>query len=56
VGEVFTGRPGKYVSIAETVRGFRMILSGELDSVPEQYFYMCGPIEDAVAAARKAEE
>ncbi|GIV96533.1 MAG: ATP synthase subunit beta [Herpetosiphonaceae bacterium] len=50
VAEVFTGRPGKYVPIAETVRGFAMILSGELDHIPEQYFYMQGPISDVIEA------
>jgi F-type H+-transporting ATPase subunit beta len=51
VAEVFTGIPGKYVSIAETVRGFRMILDGELDHVPEQAFMMCGTIEEVFANA-----
>jgi F-type H+/Na+-transporting ATPase subunit beta len=46
VAEAFTGRPGKYVSVKETVRGFMMILDGELDDVPEPYFYMQGTIED----------
>ena len=41
VAEVFTGSPGKYVSLAETIRGFNMILSGELDELPEQAFYFC---------------
>jgi F-type H+-transporting ATPase subunit beta len=44
----FTGREGRYVPIKETVRGFRMILKGEVDHIPEQCFYMCGPIEDAL--------
>ncbi len=46
VGETFTGRPGKYVSLAETVKGFKKILDGELDSVPEQDFFMKGQIEE----------
>jgi F-type H+-transporting ATPase subunit beta len=46
VAEVFTGRPGKYVPVQETVRGFRMILNGELDDVSEPYFYMRGGIEE----------
>ncbi len=54
VAEVFTGRAGRYVPIGETIRGFKMILGGELDHIPEQYFYMCGPIEDAIEAARQA--
>ncbi len=54
VAEVFTGRPGRYVPIAETIKGFKMILEGELDHIPEGFFYMCGPIEDALEAAHKA--
>ncbi|KXK25412.1 MAG: ATP synthase subunit beta [Chloroflexi bacterium OLB15] len=48
VAEQFTGREGKYVRVKDTVRGFRMILDGELDQVPEQLFYMAGPIEDVL--------
>jgi F-type H+-transporting ATPase subunit beta len=48
VAEAFTGRPGKYVPIRETVRGFKMILSGELDAIPEQAFYMQGTIDDVL--------
>lgn len=46
VGEAFTGREGKYVSLAETVKGFKKILDGELDSIPEQEFYMKGSISE----------
>ena len=56
VTEVFTGRPGKYVPVAEAVRGFREILDGKHDALPEQAFYMVGNIEEAVEAARKLEE
>ena len=42
------GKPGRYVPIKDTVRGFRMILDGEVDHVPEQDFYMAGPIEDVL--------
>jgi len=56
VTEVFTGREGRYVSVAETVRGFKEILEGKHDSLPEQAFYMVGTIEEAVEAARKLEE
>ncbi|KAJ4952095.1 hypothetical protein NE237_028927 [Protea cynaroides] len=42
VAEVFTGSPGKYVGLAETIRGFQLILSGELDGLPEQAFYLVG--------------
>lgn len=53
VAEVFTGSPGKYVSLADTVRGFKAILEGEYDHLPEQAFYMVGTIEEAVANAAK---
>ena len=53
VGEVFTGIPGKYVPVAETVKGFLEIIDGKHDDLPEQAFYMVGGIEEAVA---KAEE
>jgi F-type H+-transporting ATPase subunit beta len=49
VAEQFTGREGKYVKIKDTIRGFRMILNGELDHISEQHFYMAGPIEDVIA-------
>ena len=52
VTEVFTGRPGKYVPIEETVRGFGEILDGKYDDLPEQAFYMVGGIEEVVEAAR----
>ncbi|MCC6618407.1 MAG: F0F1 ATP synthase subunit beta [Chloroflexi bacterium] len=51
VGEKFTGRPGKYVERAETVRGAKEILDGKHDGLPEQAFFMAGPIEDVVANA-----
>ncbi len=53
VSEVFTGRPGKYVPIKETVRGFREILEGKHDSLPEQAFFMVGTIDEAVEEAKK---
>ncbi len=53
VAEVFTGSPGKYVTLSETIKGFKMILSGELDSLPEQAFYLVGNIEEAIAKAEK---
>ncbi|MBI2328638.1 MAG: F0F1 ATP synthase subunit beta [Chloroflexi bacterium] len=53
VAEVFTNRPGKYVPIAETVRGFKEILEGKHDALPEQAFYMVGTIDEAVEAAKK---
>jgi len=52
VAEVFTGRTGKYVPIQETVRGFKEILEGKHDELPEQAFYMVGPIEEAVEQAK----
>ncbi len=53
VAEVFTGIPGKYVPIAETVRGFGEILEGKHDALPEQAFYMVGTIDEAVEQAKK---
>jgi F-type H+-transporting ATPase subunit beta len=53
VGEQFTGRPGKYVDLKETVRGFKEILEGKHDALPEQAFFMAGPIEDVVEQAEK---
>lgn len=50
VAEQFTGRPGKYVPVAETIRGFRMILDGKTDDIPEPYFYMRGGIDEVRAA------
>jgi F-type H+-transporting ATPase subunit beta len=52
VAEVFTGFPGKIVPVKDTIRGFKMILDGDLDSVPENDFYMKGSIEEAVAASK----
>jgi len=52
VAEVFTGTPGRYVSIKETIRGFKGILSGEYDHLPEQAFYMVGTIDEAVEKAK----
>jgi F-type H+-transporting ATPase subunit beta len=51
VAEVFTGSPRKYVGLAETIRGFKLILSGELDGLPEQAFYLVGNIDEATAKA-----
>jgi F-type H+-transporting ATPase subunit beta len=53
VAEVFTGFPGRYVPVKETVRGFKMILDGQLDEVSEADFYMKGPIDDVLAIAKK---
>ncbi len=53
VAEVFTGAPGKYVPLEKTIKGFQMILSGELDDLPEQAFYLVGDIEEAIAKAEK---
>ena len=52
VAEVFTGSPGKYVTLKDTIRGFKMIVSGELDNLPEQAFYMVGGIEEAIEKAK----
>jgi F-type H+-transporting ATPase subunit beta len=53
VAEVFTGSPGKYVSLKETIRGFKMIVEGECDALPEQAFYMVGTIDEAFEKAKK---
>jgi F-type H+/Na+-transporting ATPase subunit beta len=51
VAEIFTGSPGEYVSLADTIKGFTMILNGELDDLPEQAFYLVGNIDQAIAKA-----
>ena len=56
VAEQFTGSPGKYVPIADTVRSFREIVDGKYDHLPEQAFYMVGTIEEAVEKAEKMKE
>ena len=53
VAEVFTGSPGKYVSVRDTVQGFKQILDGEHDDIPEQAFYMVGTIDEAVERAKQ---
>src|SRR5246127_3400293 len=52
VAEVFTGSPGKYVPLKETIRGFKMIINGECDHMPEQAFYMVGTIDEAIERAK----
>ena len=52
VAETFTGQPGKYVSLKETIKGFKAIVDGEYDHLPEQAFYMIGPIEEATEKAK----
>jgi F-type H+-transporting ATPase subunit beta len=56
VAEVFTGSPGKYVALKDTIRGFKEILSGKYDDLPENAFYMVGGIEEAVQKAEKLKE
>ena len=53
VAEVFTGSKGKYVSLKDTIRGFKMIVDGECDSLPEQAFYMVGGIDEVFEKAKK---
>jgi F-type H+/Na+-transporting ATPase subunit beta len=53
VAEVFTGSPGVYVPLKETIRGFKMIVAGECDHMPEQSFYMVGTIDQAIEKAKK---
>ena len=52
VAEVFTGTPGKFVQLEDTIKGFQMILDGELDDLPESAFYMVGGIDEAIAKPR----
>jgi F-type H+-transporting ATPase subunit beta len=56
VAEAFTGQPGRYVPVKDTVTGFREILDGKYDDLPEQAFYMVGTIDEAVAKAKKMQE
>jgi F-type H+/Na+-transporting ATPase subunit beta len=53
VAEVFTGTPGKYVPVKETIRGFKAIINGEVDTLPEQAFYMVGTLDEAIAKAKE---
>ena len=53
VGEQFTGRPGSYVSLKDTVKGFKELVDGHLDHLPEQAFYMVGGLDEAMAQAEK---
>ena len=53
MAETFTGQPGRYVKLVDTIKGFKKIIAGELDHLPEQAFYMCGTIEEAVAQGEK---
>jgi F-type H+-transporting ATPase subunit beta len=53
VAEQFTGSPGRYVKIADTVKGFREIVQGKYDDIPEQAFYLKGTIEEVLEAAEK---
>ena len=51
VAETFTGKPGRFVKLEETIKGFKMIIDGEMDAIPEQCFYMVGPIEEVLEKA-----
>src|SRR5205823_11981929 len=53
VAEQFTGRSGKYVPVADTIRGFKEIVDGKHDAIPEQAFYMMGPIEDVIEESER---
>jgi len=55
VADQFTNRPGVYVRLDETIKGFAMIVDGELDEVPEQAFYMAGSIDEVLGRAKKTE-
>lgn len=56
VAEVFTGTPGVFVKLEDTINGFKGIIDGKYDNIPEQAFYMVGTIEDALEKAKKMEE
>ena len=56
VAEVFTGSPGKYVALKDTIRGFKEILEGKYDELPEAAFYMVGGIDEAIEKAKKLKE
>jgi F-type H+-transporting ATPase subunit beta len=56
VGEIFTGQPGRYVKIEDTVKGFKEILEGRHDNLPENAFYMVGAIDEAVKNGATANE
>ena len=56
VAEEFTGQKGKYVSLEDTIKGFKEIVDGKHDEIPEQAFYMQGNIEDVLEAAKKLRE
>ena len=56
VAEQFTGLEGRYVKIPDTVKGFKEIVEGKHDEVPEQAFYMCGTIEEALEKAEKLKQ
>lgn len=56
VAEAFIGRPGKYVELKDTIKGFKGLVEGKYDHLPEQAFYMCGAIEEAIENAKKMEE
>jgi F-type H+-transporting ATPase subunit beta len=52
VAEVFTNSPGKYVTLKDTIKGFKMIVEGECDNIPEQAFYMVGSIDEVFEKAK----
>ena len=56
VAEVFTGSPGKYVELEDTIKGFKALCSGEYDNLPEAAFYMVGTIEEAIEKAKTMDE
>lgn len=55
VAEQFTGRPGRYVKVADTVTGFRRLLAGELDEIAEQHFYMAGTVDEVVELSQQGQ-
>ena len=53
VAEIFTGTPGKFVELEDTIKGFKGILAGDYDDLPEAAFYMCGTIEETIEKAKR---
>lgn len=56
VAEVFTGSPGKYVNLTETIQGFNIIISGDMDEIPEQAFYLVGNIDETITKSAAYED
>ena len=55
VAEQFTGRPGRYVQVADTVAGFQRLIAGDLDEIAEQYFYMAGTVDEVIERSQEGQ-